>query len=382
MGRYQLAIAVKEHEYMRRLADYVRDSPFGKQWQVAAFTNAEACKRYAQQGYTIDLIAAEPALLDQLKDDFSAIPSVALVSMLGGDEREHELLQYQPLPLLLQGLADFHEQSIRNGYQAAEVIAPGSNARVIAVHSASGGVGKTALSLHLVHAAGSLGHRTFYLNLERWNAADTWLGEPTAASADGEGMSELLYGIKAQSEQSDRWLKTHRKRHPLLKGDYISACSNAEDRLTLSSEDGAALIDIIARSGQYDLIVIDLDDALQELHTAVLERSDHVLWVVTDDSSVYRKHMQAMQYGQLKWGDRFKHILRRAAIVRNRVCAEQIPMLTDIPKLKAAPITLPEVAEWRSAEAVSLLSSPPFRAAAGRLLKHLLGEGSSGHADR
>ncbi|WP_102714271.1 ParA family protein [Paenibacillus castaneae] len=390
--KYQLALVVKEQEYLKRLADYVRDSPLGEQWQVTAFTHSEAYKQYVKQGYKIDLLVAQPELLSELKDMNLNIPIVALVMKLGESKEAYELHQYQPLPLLLQRLAEIHARAAALPAQMAALSATASAVKVISVYSASGGTGKTALALHLVHAASSHQYRTFYLNLERWNTANAWLGRlqssdginstESTLGTDGEGLSELLYGMKAQPEQSVRWLMDNRKRHPLLKGDYIEACSNLEDRLTLSAEDALELIDIVARSGQYDLIVVDLDDGLDVLHTAVFEQSDQVLWVINDDASVRNKQMLAIRYGEQKWSERFSRLKRKFLFVRNRSAISSTTGAAEWDGLAHSPVVLPEVPEWRGISSAMLLSSPIFRAAVDKLFKYMMKEGGDRAAER
>ena len=244
MKRCQLALAVKETEYLRRFADYVRGSSFGERWQVAAFTNAEACRQYVKQGYAVDLVAAEPELLMELQDKLPDVPAVALVGKLGESPFERELVQYQPLPALLKAMTELH--AALSGYRNRQAAGrEGERVRVIAVHSASGGVGKTAAALHLVHAAGSRDLKAFYLNLERWNAVQLLVSDQAESSGAGadNGLSGLLYAVKAQPgqwEQLVQWLSGRVLYHPVLKGDYLPPFANPDDRLTLAADDAAS----------------------------------------------------------------------------------------------------------------------------------------------
>ena len=68
MRKYQLAVVVKELEYVKRLIDYARDSTLARQWQIIAFTDTVACRQYVKQGHRIDLLAAQTALLAELDE--------------------------------------------------------------------------------------------------------------------------------------------------------------------------------------------------------------------------------------------------------------------------------------------------------------------------
>lgn len=387
MNKYQLGVAVKDPEYLKRLADYIRDSKLGEQWQVVAFTQAEACKRYVQQGYKMDILAAQPELLAEMKAELPKLPVIALVLKLGESQEEHELHQYQPLPQLLQRLSEIHARAaVHAGARKLAVDEEmAAGVRVISVYSASGGTGKTALALHLAHAAGTHRRRTFYLNLERWNSSAAWLGtlqngngDPTGATTKEEGLSELLYSLKAQPEQAVKWLMEHRKQDTQLKGDYLAVCTNLEDRLTLCEDDALGLVDAISRSGQYDVIIVDLDSDLEGMHLAVFEKSDQVLWVLNDNESVRNKQKMAQRYGEQKWNGRFKRLSQKFIVVNNQAARiAQTAQRGEKDTMNDAIFQLPEIPEWRGAGSVKLLSSPIYRAAADKLFRQLIPEGES-----
>ncbi|MDQ0060956.1 hypothetical protein [Paenibacillus harenae] len=386
MKRYQLAVAAKEQEYVRRLAEYIRESPFGQQWQLIAFTNAKALGEHVEKGYTIDLLASQPGLYAELRaermvaaEQLDRILTVALVLKRGeSNGQQQELLQYQPLPSLLQGLLDIYAASAGHSSSAAAVLAPEEGAKVVTVYSSSGGTGKTALALHLTNAAGSQHCRTFYLNLERWHSAGVWLGNTHYAGAE-EGLSELLYELKSQPEHAGQWLSEHRKRHSLLKGDFLSACTNTEDRITLGADDAARLLALIKKSGQYDLIIVDLDDGMDELHMTLLESSDQILWLVSDDEGILAKQRLAYRYGEQKWGARFQRISQRVNLIHNRAKKNALPPTMNRDGIPYMPIALPEAPEWHNATSAKLLSSPAYRAAAGRLMNYMM-RGGEQHA--
>ncbi|NIK66670.1 AAA family ATPase [Paenibacillus sp. BK720] len=360
--RNQFVIAVKEQDYVRRLADYVRDSPFSGLWQLTAFTHEEAFVQFLKSGYPVHGIAAQPCMLEAAAGILpEGVPVAALVAAPGQFPHYDELLQYQALPGLLQRMASLMAPASQgiSGEQAVQVIA---------IYSASGGVGKTTLARQLVHTAAGSGQRVFYLNLERWNAVDTWL-EAGAAQGD-EGLSQLLYILQSHPGKAGEWLGRHSKRHALLRADYILPCSNQEDRMTLQSSDADAIVRAIAATGQYDLLVIDLDEGLNELHLAVMELSHHVIWLVTEDQAVQRKSQLAYQYGMQRFGERFRLLEPRLQLVVNRSDGR---LYANRSIFKPAGAFLPDTAE-KGKGTSAVLASPSYMAAVERLYRQLVKE--------
>jgi|GEM_PF-356327 len=413
MKRIQLAIVVKEQEYVKRLADYVRSSVYREQLQLIAFTKAEACAQYLKECCSIELLAGEPDLLDELRqllaetgetssyiagnvsnagaansansaNSIRGIPTAALVQTLGQGSGYVELLQYQSLPLLLQALIELRMRvdGARSGPFSLSTV-PGRGIAVIAVFSAVGGSGKTTLSLHMAHAASVLGKRVFYLNMERWNSSAVWMGDNEKAAggaqqSESEGLSELLYCLKAQPGSALKWLVSHVKYDSWLKTSYIAPCSNPEDRLQLSAEDALSVIEAITASQQYDLIICDMDDELSLLQLALLEKADSVLWIAGRDVSAQRKQAAALHYGKQKWGERFLRICGKAQLVHNEGEPSHRFELEQRSFIPSAAASLPNVEAWRTAYQAPLLSSPAYRAAVDRLLKSLLGSRREG----
>ncbi|MEK3881976.1 AAA family ATPase [Paenibacillus sp. PL2-23] len=374
-----MAIVAKEKEYTRRLADYIRGSSFGEQWQVSAFTHPGACKQYAKQGYSIDLIAAEPELLRELRPELCAIPSVALVAKSGESGGEAEVLQFQALPLLLKGLAEGYSAMIGRSVHYSPSQQDRGDTKVLTIHSASGGVGKTTLALHLANAAAARGRKVFYLNMERWDTSGLWLHGQSASVDAGSGLSELLYEIKTGSSESSQWIAKHRKYHPLLKCDYMSGFRNVEDRILLEAEDALAIVEAVGASAGYDIIIVDMDAGMDDMQASLLGRADRNLWLIADSLPSAAKQSCMQQYGGQKWGERFASIAAKSLIVLNRSQGIRARGHNSF-DVTQSPIQLPEVTEWRGVELPPLLSSSSYRAAADQLLSYAMREKEIVHA--
>ncbi|AZN43009.1 P-loop NTPase family protein [Paenibacillus albus] len=319
MSKRSLILAAVDTDYTERLADYIRHSPFGESWQLTVFTNPDALLRFIRGGYAVDLLAADAELLGELSSSgcTEGLPVVALAEGGGGGGGgkrtgyAHEIARIQPLPQLLQALtaafAAYGGTAVQNRGITSEV----AGVAVVSVYSASGGIGKTTLALQLCQQVAISGARVFYLNLEQWNS---WvIGEGKEGSED---MAQLLYLVQTEPERAATLLVSLRKRHVALGVDYIAPCGNADERLSLTDVHVTKLIEAIKATGDYDVVIADLDSRMDSMHIGVFEASQHVLWLASRQPVSIRKMELAKAYGEQKYGEAFRQLKNSVQIVQ------------------------------------------------------------------
>lgn len=372
----QLVFASADAEYVHRVVQFVRDSPpLAERWQLTAFTNSAALRHYLRSGFPADMVAADGAMRAELaaSGEWPAIPAAALCEGPG----EHvqpiaaAVKRLQPLPQLFHALhAIYAEQSMPR--RLAE---PEEGAGVVVVCSASGGVGKTTLSIHLAHQAALMGCRTFYLNLEVWNGTDLWLSDGQSEHDGGmDGFAQLLYTLQSDPEQAATRLPGFCRTDALLRFDYFEPCRNPEDRLSLSAASALQIIETIARSGLYELVVIDLDGLASELHMAVFERCSQLIYVEEHSLAANSKKERFLSYARSKWGESFRQMEQRMLTVRrkDRTAEEAHQPLGVTERSRGtrphAVIELPYIETWRVRDGGRLLPSSRLRGASERVL--------------
>lgn len=359
--RVQIAVVVKEEEYARRLSDYVSTSSFREQWQLTAFTHSGAVVRHLQGNETIDLLAIQPALLEEVRNDIPRETTIVLlVGSLGStDSMYAELLQYQPVPDLLNGFAAALV-SQGNGRSVSD-----GNAVVATICSPVGRCGKTTLALHLAQAAAARNRRPFYLNLERWSGSEIQLdgfaaGERT--SIEAEGLSQLLYCVQSGPVKGAEWLAKHAVRHPYWRTGCLRPCSNQEDRLALTAADAAAVVEAVKAAG-YDFVVIEGESGMDELQMGLMEMSSRVAWVLSDDPVARYKSEFMFRYAEQRWPDRLLKVKDRVDTVVSGCTSEANRSL----RAPRDAFLLPDVPKWRHSYSSEMTDSPLYRAAADKL---------------
>jgi hypothetical protein len=123
-----------------------------------------------------------------------------------------------------------------------------------------------------------------------------------------------------------------------------------------------SFIGAIRSSGRYDLVVVDPDSGVSAWHRALLEQSDRIAWLVTDDWQCLEKTNRLIRY----WEEKGPLWPGKISFLRNRSQGA----LQNRWKLPAAPAAvLPYVPQWKGMdEPGRLFGSAAFSGALEALL--------------
>lgn len=352
MGK-RVILAAAQREYVAKLAEFVREQE--PKWDVAAFTYAGALRmELAESERAADLLIGEPALLREAGTACGRARKVlALAGHAGAAGGEWpEVGQYQPLPSLLNAM--------RVALDGEADVSAGC--RIVTMFSASGGTGKTTLALNVLRQAGERGLRTFYLNLETLNATSLLFGH-----GEPDSLSRLLYGLQTHPERWDELFASTCRHQPYLRADYVDAPDHPGERLALTPDVLAEVLERIRASGRYDLIVVDPDHGADEWHRSLLLRSDQVVWLTVDDLQALTKADKLLRY----WRQRPDELEGKLLFAMNKAHGPRGLNRWMLPGDGPA-IGLPYVPQWKTVDQPGrLLGSPAYCGAVDELLELL-----------
>ncbi|WP_020617722.1 hypothetical protein [Paenibacillus daejeonensis] len=353
-----LIIAAREPEYIQRLTSYMRDVPFGAAWQVTAFTHPPAMKQYLKNSYPADLVLAQPDFIEEAGE---LMPSDAVVAELVRQRRGEsgaELLQFQPLPELLRQLTQLYREA--SGSIAEPTQLKGAPL-IVSVYSAAAGIGKTTLALHLVRAAAMQRKKVFYLNLEQWHGAGSLFGDQP-----DDSFSRMLYSLQAQPDQAQVRLRELRKQHGVLQCDTFAPPQGPGERRALTGAVAASLLGAIRGSGEYELIVVDMDTWMDDVHEQVTSASQLLLWLWSDDAAVRGKTQYGLEQARKRGGELLQNRLRMIRI------GEQERPASGSGQPDSQGI-LPVIPQWLGPQAAPVpFASPQYRQAVDHLMHQLV----------
>ena len=352
-----MVLGSQDPNYIGALLDYVGSSEYGRMIQIIAFSNSDALVKHVEaEKMAIDLIVAEAPLLEELLRETGHAPSIPMLVLSDSGYQEGAtpaIHKYQPLHEFLEYLLE-HLQGNKSG---------GSNGQgdpfkvpVIAVYSAAGGSGKSTVALQLSKQLAVEGARVFYLNLELFS------GEAIQqAGTNHDGLAQLLYEIQVASEAKgslDIPISKFISRHKWIDVDTFAPISNLREMMEMGESDLRLLLDYIAGSGEYDLIIVDSDSHPNERTKGLLQRADKLLWILTDDEEALSKTAVYLDFIERMETASFASLMKKTIFVLNRSLGN---MKFPLPRAEMAPVcTLSNIPEWKQAGRAKLLTDTPL----------------------
>lgn len=372
----RVVLAVQDEQYIEPFLHYVRCSEFARRLIMTAFSRKEAFLKFlAESSEMVDAVLGESSFLEAAGEGIHG--RITFIRLSDGEQETFsgkQLAKYQPLHLLLSSLLEI----VRGG---SEGIAPmDGRARIIGVTSTVGGCGKTTVALNMARQLASEGAKVFYLNLETIQSG--FMREGHEARGDGHraGLARLLYDLKAAEDKREPLkfpVSAYAYRHPLLQGDTFGPLDNLNELLEMERKDTFELMDYIAGSGLYDTMIVDTDSFPNGRTEMVLERSDKLVWLVTEDWSVMRKTEVWLAHLERAQPSLYNSVIGKSLFAANRVTGE----LTLPPPRKemAVAVTLSFIPAWSQGnqESGGLMHSPIYQRDVMKLCR-LLNPGVAG----
>jgi hypothetical protein len=325
----KIVIATPNRNYAAALAAYLRETE--PDWETSAFTHEAALRLRLQEPAGIDALIGDPALFPQDAALLKKARRVsALVETAGQAEGLWPELQvYQPLPQVAIAI---------RGLLADAVPASSAICQMVTLFSASGGAGKTTTALNLARLAGERGIRTLYLNLEPMNATAALLG-----AGEPDNLSRLMYVLHTEPDSLARQLERFVRHQADLRADMVDAPDHPDERQSMTPDTLELLVSGIRHSGRYELIVVDPDSGSGPLHAKLLDLSDRIGWLVTDDWQCRIKTDKLIRC----WRDAWPDWEAKVAFLRNKYPGGPASRWTlPVP----VQVNLPYVPQWKETD--------------------------------
>lgn len=160
----------------------------------------------------------------------------------------------------------------------------GKNTKVVSVFSAAGNVGKTSLALAVSSICSFTGLSVFYLNLEQFQSTSIFFNNNNQYS-----FSDIIYFAKEKDKNLVTKIPVICSKENDSGVHYFSQTNNVFDIKEMLPEDIDFIVTAIMDCGYYDIVMIDMDSQLNENTMKVFEKSDEILYVITNEESCLHK---------------------------------------------------------------------------------------------
>lgn len=300
----RIVLAVRESQYIEPLLHYVHHCEYGEMLRITAFSRMDTFMEFMRGEEIPDAVVGDSAFIEAwLVEGKSTVPWAVLSESGNYATRNSGTLaggmvieKYQSLPSLLESILRLCDMKRTRISAVAK-----EETLLLGVVSASGNSGKTTLALNLAKQLGTLGLSVFYLNLECVDSSGLYVRMPAGSSP---GLERVLYELKAGGQEGTKGnqagleLARYVFRHESLRCEAFRPVENFKEMLQMTHRDTLELLELLAREGSYDVIIVDTGSIEEERAQAVLQRCGILLWVLrSDQASLYKTGRWLRQCG-------------------------------------------------------------------------------------
>ncbi|MBU7007193.1 hypothetical protein [Phosphitispora fastidiosa] len=278
MYQIKLVLADFDGSYLDRVTGFINSSSFCAGIRVSSFTEVQRLADFlAPGGEKADILLAHPGFIDAMPDLRSCFELVVILAdgrVNSGLQDYQTVFKYQPGDKMLGRILEMYAE--RNP-KAAKAVAGTKESRLVTVYSPAGGVGKTSAAFALASRMGDYGSSVLYLNWESINSMAAVL------PGTGEcGMTRVLLGLGEDPDTLPLKFELYKKRSSEFNLDFFEPPESFVEYSEIQGDFGL-LFTKLKETGMYDIIVADLDSAINGSAVRILGLSDHIVLMVAAD---------------------------------------------------------------------------------------------------
>ncbi|MHA0857205.1 P-loop NTPase family protein [Paenibacillus sp. CMAA1364] len=354
----RVVLAVQECDYIELLLRYVHSSEYADKLTINSFTSVDTFMEYMNGNEGKDVIIAEEVFLTPWLQTGEQSVTWVILHERGQSSLEGPVLaKYQPIPQLLDSILQFTRRKgiVTRSQNFGEM-------EMVGILSAVGGSGKTTTALNIAKQLGASGRSVFYLNLETMNSSAVFPSQIRHGER-GAGLSRLLYELKAAQEKKDYSsisIASYVVHHEGIKADIFEPLLNIKEWMQMSKNDVCQLMQLIADSGQYDVMIVDTDSIAEERCEAVMEMCGILIWILLDDIISMHKSGQWLSYIERSNQSGYRDMMLKSKFIMNRYVGTLVNKLPS--HVEHVDEFLPYIPSWKQVNHEEiLLSSPIFQ---------------------
>lgn len=346
--------------YAERFRSFIRNSRYRANLELRVYTDSDPLflKQPEKELAGIDLLLVHRQWLtgeriSMLAGQVSLIAleehgePATLPQAASGEGSLMSIGKYQPMHLLVDQLLHVALSGRKPGTGAD------SGCPVLAVMSAAGGTGKTAIACNLAMQLAEWNRRVCFLSLESVPFGNPFVMDRPEPD---DAFERLVYYCRANRDHLAEKLAGLIGLHSTSGVYSVPIAGKLAELEDMTEEATKALICGLAESGRFDCLVIDPAIGLHPRTVASLGLSDRIFWIATDDANALHKSRILSQELADRLGLSFRQWKAKTVYLLNR-CNGQ-PVNDPFAWGLNVQAILPEVPEWRTLEHPSAWLAP------------------------
>ncbi|NJD01903.1 MAG: hypothetical protein FIA99_04745 [Ruminiclostridium sp.] len=288
MGKLTLVIADKDENYLSHLGNYIMVHYSGR-FSLHLFSSFEDLSLFLESaGKHADILLYGCSFPEEaiVSEKVHTMIRLSENNTSHSDEDANTIFKYRHTERLIQDILHTYSKS-----SAGTFIPDGkASAGICAVHSASGGTGKTCIAAGLSMLAARRGLKCLYLNFESTPSTSFYFKGQSERS-----LSDVIYYLKERGDNLAVKLESGRCCDPASGVHYFLPPESACEFDELTGEDIDLFIGTIRSSSLADIIFIDLPSGLSRRNKLILKSCDKVIEIC--EHRAFSRYMKGVMEG-------------------------------------------------------------------------------------
>lgn len=283
--KIKLGILANDTIYLNRLAAFIT-SRHNENFEISSFTDNEVALK------TIQLKKIDIMLVEEICNinvaEFLHMTYIIYLTNSRDKEIINEcpaIFKYQKTELIIKNIWNFYSEVLENVKKTNKHT--DINCKIFAFATPCGGSGSSTLAVACALYFAKHGKNVMYLNLEKMSASDIFFCE------DGtQTLSDMIFALKSKKINLSLKMEACIK-HDAHNVSFFSQTNQVLDMYELTVEEQLELINVIAESGLFDILVLDLDFDLNAEQKSIHMLADKFI-ITSTGSEVNNKKISSV----------------------------------------------------------------------------------------
>ncbi|WP_295219034.1 AAA family ATPase [Ruminococcus sp.] len=300
----KILILESDMEYVQRLEYYL--NLYAAEMQILGFDSLEKLQEYMEHEEFDVVLCGESVGLTEKKELAIPLGQIPFAWLSGKHElidHEKTIYKYQSVPKIYEQLCDLYESVYQHtlireqkglsvhGDQAQEP-------KVITFFPIHGGAGSSVMAVSCAQSF-SKEHKVLYLDLEQFCSESYFTSDNTKTFSDVIAEVRGKYTSESLQKTIDLAICHETDIHP-ENLSFIKGCKNAADIACLSGKTLGEILELLRSSKQYDYILCDASMVVGDLTTALIQKSDKLVFTMDASNLANQKLKKVQRYVQVE----------------------------------------------------------------------------------